>query len=74
MQKKDHWVQIYTNKPVDEVSWFQEHAGRSIRLIQARDVDARPRALAGPGRIAIEARGSRSVTSGSSQNERGMVG
>jgi ubiquinone/menaquinone biosynthesis C-methylase UbiE len=33
MQQKDHWEQIYSTKPTTGVSWFQEHATQSLRLI-----------------------------------------
>lgn len=34
MDRKQHWDQIYTTKTADTVSWFQEHAEQSVRLIQ----------------------------------------
>lgn len=34
MQSKSHWEQVYTTKTEDEVSWFQEHAELSLKLIQ----------------------------------------
>ncbi|MDP1525530.1 MAG: class I SAM-dependent methyltransferase [Rhodocyclaceae bacterium] len=34
MPQKDHWEQVYTTKPTTGVSWFQEHAEQSLRLIQ----------------------------------------
>ncbi len=34
MQSKDHWEQVYSTKAVDEVSWFQEHAELSLKLIR----------------------------------------
>jgi ubiquinone/menaquinone biosynthesis C-methylase UbiE len=34
MQQKDHWEQVYSTKPVKGVSWFQEHATQSLRLIE----------------------------------------
>lgn len=34
MQSKEHWERVYATKPVDGVSWFQEHAEQSLRLIQ----------------------------------------
>lgn len=34
MQAKDHWERVYSTKPVDGVSWFQEHATRSRDLIR----------------------------------------
>ena len=38
MQSKDHWEKVYTTKSTDEVSWFQEHAESSLRLIQETGV------------------------------------
>ena len=38
MQSKDHWEKVYTTKPADAVSWFQEHAENSLRLIQETGV------------------------------------
>ncbi|MDP3813676.1 class I SAM-dependent methyltransferase [Pseudomonas sp.] len=34
MQPKEHWEQVYSSKAVDEVSWFQEHAALSLKLIR----------------------------------------
>lgn len=34
MQPKEHWEQVYESKPTDTVSWFQEHAAQSLRLIR----------------------------------------
>lgn len=34
MPSKQHWENVYTTKATDEVSWFQEHAETSLRLIQ----------------------------------------
>jgi len=33
MDRKQHWEQVYTTKPSESVSWFQEHADQSLRLI-----------------------------------------
>jgi ubiquinone/menaquinone biosynthesis C-methylase UbiE len=33
MQQKDHWENVYATKPTTGVSWFQEHAAQSLRLI-----------------------------------------
>lgn len=33
MQSKQHWEKVYTTKPDDGLSWFQEHAGLSLDLI-----------------------------------------
>jgi SAM-dependent methyltransferase len=34
MQSKNHWEHVYSTKAVDAVSWFQEHAETSLRLIE----------------------------------------
>ena len=31
---KGHWERVYTTKPAQAVSWYQEHAEQSMRLIQ----------------------------------------
>ena len=33
MQSRAHWEHVYATKPVDRVSWYQEHALQSLRLI-----------------------------------------
>ena len=33
MEPKNHWDKIYSTKSTDFVSWYQEHADRSLRLI-----------------------------------------
>lgn len=33
MQSKGHWEKVYREKPSDGVSWYQEHAEMSLRLI-----------------------------------------
>lgn len=33
MQSKEHWEHVYSTKATDSVSWFQEHADHSLRLI-----------------------------------------
>ena len=38
MQSKEHWEQVYSSKSVDRVSWYQEHAEQSLRLIRATGV------------------------------------
>jgi SAM-dependent methyltransferase len=35
MQSKDHWEKVYSTQAPDGVSWFQEHADVSMRLIHA---------------------------------------
>lgn len=34
MQSKEHWEKVYSTKATDEVSWFQEHAALSLKLIR----------------------------------------
>jgi len=34
MESKEHWEKVYGTKSANEVSWFQEHADLSLRLIQ----------------------------------------
>ena len=38
MQSKEHWEQVYSAKAPDAVSWFQDHATLSLRLIRATGV------------------------------------
>jgi ubiquinone/menaquinone biosynthesis C-methylase UbiE len=38
MTSKNHWERIYSTKATDAVSWYQEHASSSLRLIQATRV------------------------------------
>lgn len=38
MQSKEHWEKVYTTKATDAVSWFQEHAENSLKLIQQTGV------------------------------------
>jgi len=33
MQSKSHWENVYTSKAATQVSWFQEHAEKSLQLI-----------------------------------------
>lgn len=33
MSLKSHWENVYTNKPSNEVSWFQPHAEKSLSII-----------------------------------------
>lgn len=33
MRRKEHWENVYATKPATTVSWFQEHAEQSLRLI-----------------------------------------
>jgi len=32
--RRQHWEQVYAGKASDQVSWFQQHAASSLRLIQ----------------------------------------
>jgi 2-polyprenyl-3-methyl-5-hydroxy-6-metoxy-1,4-benzoquinol methylase len=34
MESKQHWEQVYATKPSTRVSWFQEHAELSLKLIR----------------------------------------
>ncbi len=34
MESKEHWEKVYTTKSSTEVSWFQEHAKLSLKLIR----------------------------------------
>ena len=38
MPSKDHWERVYSTKQADAVSWFQEHAAQSLRLIRGTGV------------------------------------
>jgi len=38
MPNKDHWENVYTSKPVQGVSWFQQHAELSLNLIRRTGV------------------------------------
>lgn len=33
MQQKHHWGKVYSTKPTDGVSWYQEYADQSLGLI-----------------------------------------
>jgi SAM-dependent methyltransferase len=35
MSNQTHWEKVYQTKPADTVSWFQEHAERSLALIRS---------------------------------------
>ncbi|MFA6120348.1 MAG: class I SAM-dependent methyltransferase [Sideroxydans sp.] len=35
MLSKEHWENVYTTKPTDSVSWFQQHADLSLDLIRS---------------------------------------
>jgi ubiquinone/menaquinone biosynthesis C-methylase UbiE len=35
MQPKEHWERVYATRPANAVSWYQEHAEHSLRLIHA---------------------------------------
>src|SRR5262245_54000217 len=38
MQPKEHWEKVYSTKAPTEVSWFQEHAALSLKLIREAGV------------------------------------
>lgn len=38
MQKKEHWERVYSTKAAQSVSWYQEHATRSLDLIRVAGV------------------------------------
>ncbi len=38
MQSKEHWEHVYSTKPVESVSWYQEHAEQSLALIRSTGV------------------------------------
>lgn len=38
MRSKSHWENVYSTKPTDSVSWYQQHAGQSLDLIRATGV------------------------------------
>lgn len=38
MQPQEHWDNVYSTKPTDGVSWFQEHAEQSLRLIRGTGI------------------------------------
>lgn len=40
MKPEDHWNHVYETRASDSVSWFQEHAEQSLRLIRATGVPA----------------------------------
>ncbi len=45
MTDKSHWEHIYETKDVTDVSWFQEHAVLSVRLIRATGLDTTARII-----------------------------
>ncbi len=38
MQSKEHWEHVYATKATDTVSWYQQHAEKSLRFIQGMGV------------------------------------
>jgi SAM-dependent methyltransferase len=40
MEAKAHWEQVYHNKAATEVSWFQQRAAMSLKLIHDAEVDS----------------------------------
>ncbi len=45
MDSQTHWKSIYTTKDSNKVSWFQEHADTSLRLIQQNESDINARII-----------------------------
>jgi 2-polyprenyl-3-methyl-5-hydroxy-6-metoxy-1,4-benzoquinol methylase len=41
MDSKEHWEKVYTTKPAESVSWFQQHASTSLELIAHTGVTPR---------------------------------
>lgn len=41
MKSRDHWEQVYSSRPADQVSWYQRHAEQSLRLIRDTGVSLR---------------------------------
>lgn len=39
MESKQHWETVYSSKAPTEVSWFQEHAELSLKLIRGAAID-----------------------------------
>jgi len=39
MTAKSHWEQVYTSRTTTNVSWYQEHAEESLRLIQESGIN-----------------------------------
>jgi ubiquinone/menaquinone biosynthesis C-methylase UbiE len=39
MSNQDHWQAVYSTKATDAVSWYQAHAGTSLKFIQATGVN-----------------------------------
>lgn len=38
MTTKDHWERVYATRSAEEVSWYQEHPGRSLHFIRTTGV------------------------------------
>jgi len=38
MDSKNHWEKVYSNKATTSVSWYQEHATTSLKLIKSTNV------------------------------------
>ncbi len=45
MDSHAHWKSIYTKKVATKVSWFQEHADTSLRIIQQNEADKNARII-----------------------------
>lgn len=35
MQRKTHWETVYSTRPADRVSWYQQHADQSLAMIRS---------------------------------------
>ena len=38
MTDKSHWENIYTSKPVQDVSWYRKHLNTSLDLIEKWEI------------------------------------
>ena len=45
MNEQNHWETVYTTKSADKVSWFQEHATRSLEIIRSIGADSDSRII-----------------------------
>lgn len=45
MERRTHWEHVYQTKAPTEVSWFQEHAEHSLRLIERTGVERNGRVI-----------------------------
>lgn len=45
MSEHEHWERVYATKSADKVSWFQEHAKRSLEIIRSIHPDPKARII-----------------------------